>query len=93
MMITEALRVYGNCNVHDLKLRGSNFSAKTRPYKSYRENRMKDYIAAFLCYSIIDLLKHKKNPSDRESVYAALLRHAIRRRSLIFTGNCICDVT
>ena len=24
---------------------------------------------------------------------AALLRHALRRRSLIFTGNCICDVT
>ena len=24
---------------------------------------------------------------------AALLRHAIRRRGLIFTGNCICDVT
>ena len=23
---------------------------------------------------------------------AALLRHTIRRRSLIFTGNCICDV-
>ena len=25
--------------------------------------------------------------------YAALLRHAIRRRGLIFTGNCMCDVT
>ena len=35
----------------------------------------------------------QKNQINYKTTYAALLRHAIGRRSLIFTGNCICDVT
>ena len=37
--------------------------------------------------------KSNVNNVTHYDVNAALLRHAIRRRGLIFMGICICDVT